>query len=57
MRAFDTKVLARYFKQDEPKADFSDYYLRRANQRDGAPQTPTFDKALRGGPCFRVLPT
>ena len=38
------------------KADFSDYYLGRANERDGATQTLTFDKALKGSPRFRVLP-
>jgi predicted nucleic-acid-binding protein len=38
------------------KGDFSDYYLGRANERDGAPQTLTFDKALKGSPRFRVLP-
>ena len=37
------------------KADFSDYYLGRANERDGASQTLTFDKALKGSPRFRVL--
>ncbi len=37
------------------KGDFSDYYLGRANERDGAPQTLTFDKALRGSPRFQVL--
>ncbi|HSB69064.1 MAG TPA: type II toxin-antitoxin system VapC family toxin [Candidatus Methylomirabilis sp.] len=37
------------------KGDFSDYYLGRANERDGAPQTLTFDKALKGNPRFRVL--
>jgi predicted nucleic-acid-binding protein len=37
------------------KGDFSDYYLGRANERDGAPQTLTFDRALKGGPRFRVL--
>jgi predicted nucleic-acid-binding protein len=38
------------------KGDFSDYYLGRANERDGATQTLTFDKALKGSPRFRVLP-
>ncbi len=38
------------------KGGFSDYYLGRANERDGAPQTLTFDKALRGSPRFQVLP-
>ena len=38
------------------KGDFSDYYLGRSNERDGAPQTLTFDKALKGSPRFRVLP-
>jgi predicted nucleic-acid-binding protein len=37
------------------KADFSDYYLGRANERHGALQTLTFDKALKGSPRFRVL--
>jgi len=37
------------------KGDFSDYYLGRANERDGAPETLTFDRALRGSPRFRVL--
>jgi len=37
------------------KGDFSDYYLGRANERDGAAQTLTFDKALKGSPRFRVL--
>ena len=38
------------------KGDFSDYYLGRANELDGAAQTLTFDKALKGSPRFRVLP-
>ena len=38
------------------KGDFSDYYLGRANERDGAVQTLTFDKALKASPRFRVLP-
>ena len=37
------------------KGDFSDYYLGRVNERDGAPQTLTFDKALKGSPRFRIL--
>jgi predicted nucleic-acid-binding protein len=37
------------------KADFSDYYLARANERDGALQTLTFDKAPKASPRFRVL--
>jgi predicted nucleic-acid-binding protein len=37
------------------KADFSDYYLGRANERDGASHTLTFDKALKGSPRFHVL--
>lgn len=35
--------------------DFSDYYLGRANERDGASVTLTFDKSLKGGARFRVL--
>lgn len=37
------------------RADFSDYYLGRANERDGAAQTLTFDTALKGSSRFRVL--
>lgn len=37
------------------KGDFSDYYLGRANEQAEAPQTLTFDKALKGNPRFRIL--
>lgn len=37
------------------KADFSDHYLGRMNERHGASVTLTFDKALKGDPHFRVL--
>ena len=37
------------------KADFSDYYVGRANEKHGAPLTLTFDKALKGEPRFRLL--
>ncbi len=37
------------------RADFSDYYLGRVNERNGASQTLTFDKALKGNQRFRVL--
>lgn len=50
MKALNTNILARYLAPD-----FLDYYLGRANERDGASQTLTFDKALKGSPRFRVL--
>jgi predicted nucleic-acid-binding protein len=37
------------------RADFSDYYVGRANEKQGASLTLTFDKALRGDPRFRLL--
>ena len=37
------------------KGDFSDYYIGRTNERDGAIPTLTFDKALKGSARFRVL--
>jgi predicted nucleic-acid-binding protein len=37
------------------KADFSDYYLGRANEKAGAATTLTFDKTLKGTPRFQVL--
>jgi len=37
------------------KADFSDYYLGRANEKAGAGITLTFDKTLKGLPRFQVL--
>jgi len=37
------------------KADFSDYYADRANEKHGASLTLTFDKALKGEPRFRLL--
>jgi predicted nucleic-acid-binding protein len=39
----------------EGRADFSDYYLGRANTRAGVSTTLTFDKLLKGHPGFRVL--
>ncbi len=39
------------------KADFSDYYVGRANDKRGATVTVTFDKALKDTPHFRVLTT
>jgi predicted nucleic-acid-binding protein len=38
------------------KGDFSNYYLGRANERDGALQTLTFDRTLKSSPRFRILP-
>lgn len=37
------------------KADFSDYYLGRANEKEGSRITLTFDKLLKGNPRFQVL--
>ncbi|MFH0812981.1 MAG: type II toxin-antitoxin system VapC family toxin [Pseudomonadota bacterium] len=37
------------------KGDFSDYYLGRANEKEGARITLTFDKLLKGNPRFQVL--
>ena len=37
------------------KGDFSDYHLGRANQRDGAEMTLTFDRALKEDPRLQVL--
>jgi predicted nucleic-acid-binding protein len=37
------------------KADFSGYYIGRANEKLGASLTLTFDKALKGEPRFRLL--
>ena len=37
------------------KGDFSDYCLGRANQKDGAETTFTFDAALKENPRFQVL--
>jgi predicted nucleic-acid-binding protein len=37
------------------KGDFSDYYLGRANDREGAEITFTFDKSLRSNPRFNLL--
>ena len=37
------------------KADFSDYFIGRANARQGAPQTLTFDSSLKDSRFFRVL--
>ena len=37
------------------KGDFSDYYLGRANERNGASLTLTFDKALKDETRFRLL--
>jgi predicted nucleic-acid-binding protein len=37
------------------KGDFSDYYLGRVNQKDGAEKTLTFDRALKDEPRFQVL--
>jgi predicted nucleic-acid-binding protein len=36
-------------------ADFSDYLIGRANERDGARSTLTFDKSLKESRCFSVL--
>jgi len=35
--------------------DFSDHYIGRANARDGAETTLTFDKSLRGDTRFEML--
>jgi predicted nucleic-acid-binding protein len=37
------------------KGDFSDYFLGRANEKQGASLTLTFDKALKADPRFRPL--
>ena len=35
--------------------DFADYYIGRANEREGADVTLTFDKALKGSDMFLML--
>ena len=37
------------------RGDFSDHFLGRLNEDEGASVTITFDKALRGTPRFHVL--
>lgn len=37
------------------KADFSDYLIGRANTRQGAAPTLTFDRSLKSSPLFHVL--
>ena len=37
------------------KADFADYFIGRANAEDGADETMTFDRGLKGSPRFRLL--
>jgi predicted nucleic-acid-binding protein len=38
------------------EGDFADYYIGRANEKDGADATLTFDKALKGSDLFLILP-
>jgi predicted nucleic-acid-binding protein len=35
--------------------DFADYFIGRANERDGAAVTLTFDKALHESDIFSIL--
>jgi predicted nucleic-acid-binding protein len=39
------------------KADFSDYLIGRANTRQGAAPTLTFDRSLKGSRLFHILQT
>jgi predicted nucleic-acid-binding protein len=36
-------------------ADFADYLIGRANERDGAESTLTFDKSLKESRCFSLI--
>ena len=39
----------------QKNGDFADYYIGRANERDGADATLTFDKALKESDTFLML--